>query len=278
MTLEELKAVWKAPQRDPNNAKALWDSQADDSVYTTVPTFEGSGFLRLLDHENMLDKRYDVLDIGCGTGVYSTAIASRINSAVGYDISVGMLSNGRRILEQNKIKNVALKQADWRDMDLEALGLVNRFDLVMAHTTPAICDLKAFEKMIRASRRFCAISVFTRPNQPIMQEAHDIVGVKLDDGYFAGFLEKSMTYMFDYLYQTGYSPKFFYEKTDYAFVQRLENSYTYYLDAVGAHKTLTADEEKQIKDYIASVAVDGIVTEKMNPTIVTIHWNTLEKW
>lgn len=277
MTLEELKSLWKAPQRDSENAKALWSSQADDVVYTTVPTFESSVFLRLLDEAHMLDKSYDVLDIGCGTGVYSAALSGRINSAVGYDIADGMLRNGRKILEREKISNVTLKQADWRDIDLEASGLINRFDLVLAHTTPAVCDLSSFEKMLRASRKFCAISVFTRPHQPIMQVAHALAGVQLDDGYFAGFLEKSMTYMFDYLFQTGYSPKFFYEKTDYRFVQRLEDSYPYYLDALRAHKTLSADEEKQIKDYIASVAVDGIVTEKMDPTIVTIYWNKLER-
>lgn len=277
MNLEELKSLWKEPQRDLENAKALWSSQADDVVYTTIRTFEESGFLRLLDEEHMLDKSYDVLDIGCGTGIYSAAISTRINSAVGYDIANGMLSNGRKIIEQNKIKNVVLKQGDWRDMDINALGLENRFDLVLAHTTPAVCDLETFEKMIRASRKFCAISVFTRPNQPLMKAVHDIAGVELDDGYFAGFLEKSMTYMFDYLFQAGYSPKFFYEKTDYKFVQRLTDSYPYYLDAVCAHKKLTADEENRIKDYIASVAVDGIVTEQMNPTIVTIYWNNLER-
>ncbi len=277
MTLEELKLMWKPPQRNTEDAKALWDSQADDTVYLTVPTFEGSGFLRLLEEEHMLDKSYDVLDIGCGTGIYSAAISSKINSAVGYDIAVKMLCNGRDILEQKKIKNVTLKQGNWQDMDIEALGLKNRFDLVLAHTTPAVCDLETFEKMLRASRRFCAISVFTRPNQPIMQTVHDMVGVKLDEGYFAGYLEKSMTYMFDYLFQMGYSPKFFYEKTDYTFVQKLEDSYPYYLDAIKTHKRLIADEEKQIKDYIASVAIDGMVTEKMNPTIVTIYWNNLER-
>jgi SAM-dependent methyltransferase len=277
MTLEELKSLWKAPQRDTENAKALWSSQADETVYTTIPNFESSGFLRLLDEEHMLENSYDVLDIGCGTGVYSAAISYRINSALGYDIADGMLKTGRRMLEKNKISNVTLKQADWQDIDIGALGLENRFDLVLAHTTPAICDLETFQKMIRASRRFCAISVFTRPNQPIMQTVHDIVGVKLDDGYFAGYLEKSMTYMFDYLYQTGYSPKFFYEKIDYSFVQKLEDSYPYYLDAVCAHKKLSTDEVKHIKDYVATKAVDGIVTEKMNPTIVTIYWDILEK-
>lgn len=210
MTLEELKLMWKPPKRNTEDAKALWDSQADDTVYVTVPTFEGSGFLRLLEEEHMLDKSYDVLDIGCGTGIFSAAISSKINSAVGYDIAAKMLSNGRDILEQKKINNVTLKQDNWRDMDIESLGLKNRFDLVIAHTTPAVCDLETFEKMLGASRRFCAISVFTRPNQPIMQTVHDMVGVKLDEGYFAGYLEKSMTYMFDYLFQMGYSPKFFY--------------------------------------------------------------------
>ena len=85
----------------------------------------------------------------------------------------------------------------------------------------------------------------------------------------------SMTYMFDYLIQMGYSPKLFYEKTDYSFVQRLEDSYPYYLDAICTHKDLCADEKKQIKDYIASVAVDGTVTERMNPTIVTIYWDNM---
>ena len=50
----------------------------------------------------MLDKSYDVLDIGCSTGVYFVAISDRINSAVGYGIATGMLHNGRKIIEQKK--------------------------------------------------------------------------------------------------------------------------------------------------------------------------------
>lgn len=216
----------------------------------------------------MLDKSYDVLDIGCGVGIYSIAISERVHSATGFDISTNMLQHGKEIIEKNSINNVNLELIDWNTVDLEQMGMKNRFDLVFVHTSPAISSYNAFKKMIGASKRYCAICVFTTRTQPVMQKLFEIAGVEDN----SRFLENSLVYMLDVLLQMGCEPKFHYEKMDYSMNQSYEGACAYYLSRVNMVKTLTESQTTDIKDYLTSIVKDGLITEKMDPTLITLYW------
>lgn len=197
----EYGEYWTAQKRSKNTQSEvdLWNSQSEDPVYHHIPTFDDNEFLKLLEREHMLDKSYDVLDIGCGVGIYSIALAERVHLAIGFDISTNMLQHGKEIIEKNSINNVNLELVDWNTVDLEKMGMKNCFDLVFVHTSPAISSCNAFEKMIDASKRYCAICVFTTRTQPVKQKVFEIAGVEDN----SRFLENSLVYMFDVLLQMG---------------------------------------------------------------------------
>lgn len=270
MKIDEIEKLWTAQKRSKNAQSEvdLWNSQSEDPVYHHIPTFDDNEFLKLLQREHMLDKSYDVLDIGCGVGIYSIAVAEKVHSATGFDISTNMLQHGKEIIEKNGINNANLELIDWNTVDLEKMGMKNRFDLVFVHTSPAISSYNAFKKMINASKRYCAICVFATRTQPVMQKVFEIAGAEDN----SRFLENSLVYMFDVLLQMGCEPKFHYEKMDYSMNQPYEGACAYYLSRVNMVKKLTESKIADIMNYLASIVEDGVITEKMDPTLITLYW------
>lgn len=83
--------------------------------------------LRLLEAEGLADKR--VLDVGCGWGRLSLALATRARSVVGLDRDVGQLAEARR-----RAAEAGLANAEFHEVDVEAAEY-GRWapDLVTAH-------------------------------------------------------------------------------------------------------------------------------------------------
>ena len=127
MKLEEIRKHWKNPPQEPGDAVALWDSQADDPTYHRMPTFENNAFLQLLAREGMAEPDFETLDLGCGCGVYTVALAGRVRRAVGIDISPRMLENGNKLINDGHIANAELRLADWNMVDVDAEGLRESF-------------------------------------------------------------------------------------------------------------------------------------------------------
>ena len=110
-----------------------------------------------------------------------------------------MLVHGKKKATDSGVENVTFKQADWNSVDLEHQGIAERFDLVFAHNTPAICDVDTFEKLNNASRRFCAVSTPISMVEPVMQQVQKIV----NKGKEHNGCDSSFAYMLDILLQKG---------------------------------------------------------------------------
>lgn len=95
----------------------------------------------------------DLLDIGCGTGIYALALAKKARSVVGLDSSAGMLSRFRAEAKERRIKNAAALKSAWGD--LAAARVVKKFDIALASMTHAVIKLSDLEKMEAASRELC---------------------------------------------------------------------------------------------------------------------------
>jgi SAM-dependent methyltransferase len=268
MNVEDIRKTWVAQNKDLHSEVHMWDSQAKDPIYNMLPTFEDTKFLQLLEHEHMLEPTFDVLDVGCGVGVYAMALAKRVHSATGVDFSPEMINRGKEKLKTEKKTNVTLSCMDWNTVDLVQTGFKERFDLVFAHTTPAICDVATFEKMNAASKRFCVISNPSRMIEPVLQRVHQIVG--LDD--HKGNCGDSRIYILDLLFQMGYLPKLAYEHQVWPMNQSYEDACSYYVGRTMMTKQLSPEEITQVKQYLASITHEGRVTDQINTTISTIYW------
>jgi SAM-dependent methyltransferase len=268
MAVEEIEKNWVTQNRDVQSQVQLWDSQSEDPIYNLMPTFQDNKFLQLLEQEHMLAETYDVLDIGCGVGVYPMALAKRVHSVTGIDLSPKMIQHGKEKIEKDKITNVTLSCMDWSAVDLVQQGFKERFDLAFAHTTPAICDVATFKKMNAASKRFCVISNPSKMVEPVLQGVQKIVGLAHDDGNCG----KDRTYIVGMLFQMGYLPKLAYEDQVWDMNQSYEDACSYYIGRTMMTKQLTSDQINKVKEYLASITKEGRVIDQIHTTITTIYW------
>lgn len=96
-----------------------------------------------------------VMDIGCGTGIFSLPISFMASFVLAIDYSEAMISRMISLLKEKKSENVQVICADWRDIEITSMGLKKAFDVVWASMTPAIKTIYDFLKMEMCSKKWC---------------------------------------------------------------------------------------------------------------------------
>jgi len=269
MEIGNIFEKWQAKSRNKQASVALWDSMATSFDDQEIPSFADNYFLQLLDRLDALGKNCDVLDIGCGTGKYSIAIAKRCRSVTGIDFSPKMIEIAKAKADSLKLDNVSYFCEDWHDFDLKKAGWENRFDLVFAHMTPAIQSAHTFQKMIDASRGWCVLSKPTRRTDLVSDAVKKLVAVteRLESA------DNDIVFAFELLWKQGYYPRIEYEHQQWNMEKTIEQAYDMYINRIKSYRNISLEEEKRIKDYLNSIAKDGIIHEKVNTTITTLYWH-----
>lgn len=268
MTINEIRNQWVSHNTNVSAAVDLWNAQSSNTCYHEIPLFSNNQFLKLLEEKQMLKKDSKVLDIGCGVGVYSMAIAPKVESVVGLDLSEKMISYGTQKLEENKIGNVALYQNNWSTFDIKKEGYEQKFDLVFAHMTPAICDAETFEKMNACSKRYCVFCKPTRRNDPVSDEVKRRMGVSASNQR----VDNEFLYAVSMLWQMGYCPELSYEQQVWHIENTFEEACATYINRVKVAKEVSKQEIKEAKDYLHSIEKDGKIIEDVTTTIATLFW------
>ncbi|MFA6710131.1 MAG: methyltransferase domain-containing protein, partial [Candidatus Methanomethylophilaceae archaeon] len=264
LKIEDIRKNWAIKNRDVETDVRLWDSQAEDPTYHHIY----DDFLKLLEQEHMLDKNFDVLDIGCGVGIYSIALAEGVHTVTGLDIAPKMIAHGNRMMGESNMDNISFELMDWNTVDLAQKGMRERYDLVFAHNTPAICDVDTFEKFNDASRRFCAVCSPIRMVEPVMQQIQEMTDCKIE----GTSCDSNFSYMLDILLHKGYSPKLHYEKQTWPMNQSFEDACSYYLGRIMTEKQISESETADVKEYLRSLVRDGIISDQINATVATMYW------
>lgn len=87
MNIEEIFSKWQLKETNKQASVDMWNSMAPSFGDQALPSFEDNNFLRLLKKEKMFDHYSAILDVGCGTGSYSIALAPECRKIVGVDLS-----------------------------------------------------------------------------------------------------------------------------------------------------------------------------------------------
>ncbi|MBN1309621.1 MAG: class I SAM-dependent methyltransferase [Chitinispirillaceae bacterium] len=154
-----LAAVWNAMAPQYGRHHDLGD--IDDRIEATLERLESGG----LSFENTR-----VLDVGCGPGRYAAAFARRGARVVAVDISEKMIERLRIEVGPDLLGRITPLVADWKTLDLVRHDFAGSFDLVFANMTPAIATPGSFEKLMRASRRWCWFRAWAGPRENPLQE------------------------------------------------------------------------------------------------------------
>ncbi|MCC3868858.1 class I SAM-dependent methyltransferase [Terrisporobacter mayombei] len=257
MEINNICNKWKNSNFNKKASMDLWDSMAESFNKFTVPTAEDSQFLKIVWENNMIDSNFQVLDVGCGSGRYSIALSNLCENITGIDLSPKMIENANNNKEAYKASNAEFYCEDWSD-----------FDLVFAHMTPAVNNAETFEKLSKASRKYCVLCKPTRRTDPVSDKVKELVGISKNKES----CDMDIAYAFEMLWLQGYEPKVEYEKQVWHMEKTLEEAFGLYINRVKSYKEITLEEEAIIKKYLESICKDKIVSEEVNTTIATIYW------
>lgn len=268
--LEELKRQWTADENyRPETQQRIWDRAAQSYGAIPIPTFADNYFLRYIEQTLPLTDDLTTLDIGCGSGVYSMALAPRVGQAIGVDISPKMIEYANARSKELGLDNAKFHCVDWSLADIDALGFCGAFDVVFAHMTPAVADFHTFDKMNACCRNVCLMEKPTRRKDQLQDEVFRLIGLdRSEQQYHGGVLQA-----FSYLWYKGYCPQFYYHDAVWESEKTVEDMAVLFIDRAKLHRELTATEEKTIRTYVAQQAVDGIVRETTTTTKVTMIWS-----
>ena len=264
MELSQIKELWTYPVNDKQANVAAWDSMAE-RYHNDIPLsdWDSDPFLQQLEKEVPLTKKMSVLDIGCGTGAYSVAIARRVKEVIGIDLSPKMLSRAHDLAEKRGTRNVTFNCADFNDIEIE-----NRFDLVFAHMTPAVADAATFEKMLSCAADYCYMVKPVHRTDPVLDQLKKIV---VDHPRPESF-DKGMLYAFLMLWQKGKLPTLNYHPAVWDMKKSVDEVSIWYLNRLKTYHTVDEAAEKKVIEYLNAIAKDGIVHEAVHTTIATMGW------
>jgi len=145
---------------EANKTKEFWNSRAG-----TFPRYEAGDntyearMLRLAREHGVDFRGKSVLDVGCGSGMYTLRLAMEAASVTAVDVSDEML----RILMQDAaamgITNIRPVCSDWQHFKSD-----ERYQIVFASMTPALGDDAAREKLLRHAGGQVVFIGFTQRN------------------------------------------------------------------------------------------------------------------
>ena len=265
MELSYIKELWsKNVNTDRTQENNTWDSYVRDCVNDDSVNFENNSFLKFIQSKVELTSDMRTLDIGCGEGKYSLAIASKVKNVLGVDSSSEMIKKAKSLSEQNGVNNVEFVEKDWCNCDENEF--TGQYDLVFAHNTHAIADFDTFMKMMNASRKYCFLCILARRSDEVMDSLRLILRrgkVKNND---------SVAYIFDTIWLNGCNPEVAYEQVECKSKRTLEEAIPWYLEKLKEEKALSDEEEEKVVRFLSNVSVSGYVYETIRTTLVNFFW------
>src|SRR5665648_959536 len=205
MTIEEIRKNWiNKANKDMGASLKMWDSASFYYKEKPMPKWESNDFLKDLNATIELTKDMAVLDIGCGAGVYTIALAEKVSHAVGFDLSPKMIQFARERAQKSGADNVEFIAGDWNEFDVKKEKFEKKFDLVFAHMLPGINSAETFEKMIDCSKKHFFLVKSAMRNDINMDQVIDLAGIENNDET----TDENITYAFQMLWELGYCPRF----------------------------------------------------------------------
>lgn len=266
MELTELRRQWTS-RFQPDIQARIWDRAAPEYEERPLPDWEEDPFLALLRRRGALGPSVSALDIGCGAGGYSLALAPHVGAAVGCDLSARMVEGATRRAAGLGLSNARFHLIDWHAFDPAERGWERAFDVVFAHMTPAVSDYDTLEKMVRCARGTCFLQKNTRRRDAVLDAALALVGIQ-DPQAGRDDVDKCFTY----LWLKGYEPHLDYRQEVWRSQRSTASMAGWCVDRARLRRDITAQEEERIRDFVAASAVEGVVRETVTTTVVTMDW------
>lgn len=267
MNKETIMDLWKPRVNNQKAGVEWWNGSAEKYVAKELPDTKSSMAMRIIEREGMINKGFSALDVGCGGGRFSFALEALGASITATDFSPKMIEQAEKKQTERGSK-VCFSNDNWHTLSLKEKGWDKKFDLVLAHMTPAVVSAETFLKLSEASRNWVLMVKPTRRTNSVLDELNRLVGAEKD----AKALDETVAYAFDLAWLNGFCPRFEYENQVWESDTALEKAIEEYTLRISSMHDLSDDNKETIRTYLESIAVDGSVHETSHTLIVAMYW------
>lgn len=135
-----------------NSSVSIWDKKAKQygRFSKNLTSFQKSIFIKIAQRGISFEGK-TILDIGCGTGVYTLHLAVKANTITALDFSQEMLDILAVDAKTENLDNkIIFTCSDWQTYNKDAL-----FDIVFSSMSPAFKNDEDFEKMNNRAKESC---------------------------------------------------------------------------------------------------------------------------
>lgn len=232
--------------------------------------------INYLEQKGLLDKNYDVADIGCGPGRFVAAFARHVHKVVGLDISDKMISHGMEHIQKEGLSNACLYVCDFQKLDIEKAGYKHAFDLVFSSMTPALHGMNGLMKSIEMSRAWCCNTThLERRNLLREQIMQDVFCRQLTPQWNSRWFFS----LFNILFLLGYDPETSYEKSHReTWVTPDEQYIDFLMEHMLPSEEHTLENVHKITDWVHThLNEDGQIKEVTHSAYGRILWDVRNK-
>lgn len=194
----------KKGKEDAAQEEACWDRRAghfDKNVGSEKGSARIDEILKFLGDENVLSPGMRIVDVGCGNGSITVALAPYAGEIIALDPSQKMLELLQKKVKSLGLTNVHCFKERWQEVDLEEKGWYEYFDLAFASMSPGVDSGETLRRLMDASRKYCYLSNFAGRKDRARSELWEQITGKP----FAA-KDLDIIYAFNLLYAWGYRP------------------------------------------------------------------------
>ena len=248
------------------NAGESWDRRA--FAFDRPACDRADPFYRIVMENAKPDRDFtDILDIGCGTGTYSLCFADTVRSVKGLDVSGEMIALARRNAEAMNVANAEFSVSDWETADVSGIG---RFNLTIAHMTPAVHDGATLGKMLAVSSGWCFLAGYVSRENRTWDEIYRIYGRPSRNEY------EKLTDTVETLWDLGKIPHLAQFRRRSYRKWTPEYAETFYIEAVRGFMGPDAEKEDELRGWVRGQSRGGFFEETSDPVIGVVYWDMTE--
>lgn len=160
-----------------------------------------SRIMNWLEGQGVRFDNASVLDIGAASGVFSVPFAERGADVTAVESSLPLIDLLKENITNFPQDQVKIVPERFEDIDVQAKGWSQAFDLVFLSMCPVIVDWQSVEKVLQCAREFCYISMPAGSTEiSLMNEIWPLI---TDQPYRSKHME--FGYLLHLLYLKGYS-------------------------------------------------------------------------
>ena len=277
MNIEEFAQEWKRDNEffSMKRSREFWESAAEgfsgrvagDS--NGVLTRKTDMVMAFLQQRGILTAGAGVLDIGCGPGRFTREFAKTARHVTAIDISPQMILHAKENIAEEHLGHADFETLDWSLLDLKARGWQKKYDLAFASMTPGIHDINTLLKMCDASKGYCFMSGCIARKDEVSDQLYRVLY-----GEEPKIRGKNLYCALNILFLSGYYPEIIYHDDERTVEFTLEQAVKTYCATLKNSNHADCDYSDRIENYLESIAVNGVITEKEWMKVAWIIWKT----